>query len=626
MSYHWNHSTTTYALIGWFALGLAGAQAASFHVAPAGSDENPGTEAKPFRTIQKAADVAQAGDRVFVRAGLYSETVSPKRSGAAGGPIVFEGERGHGGEWLSIIDATVPIVGWEAAPEVGPGVFKTTALDFNPHSMTLDGKQLARIRNEHMNSGVGFRLLQMPAAETIRDSAALGSVPYVKDWVSSQSPDGCVWDGVEVFYGHRQGTTYIRFRDGDDPNGKELRAGQAGAVVTITDQSHIVLRGLLIRSGQVAVHMRGPRATHNVVEDCCLSSKRTRVVIEQGAGFNILRNNTMTMDYYGFSRPKSPPRGYIYRVFKYIVGPNTSDDTGVIIRFAGEANEVVGNEIHDGTIGVDVGQSLRARVHGNVIRNMWSIGICTSVDRGKGAVDGEFHDNLVLNCGISLRIHSYTRVEPGQRREYHYRNVFCQTGDRGVWHVFVHWPTPEMLPGTDHSEIFLYHNSLVGGQRGMQPNLALPRGLLINNIFSARWPWFINQDRAADKGLFAAFDHNWCGGSYQYGGRPAWLGPNNILAQGRQMWATSDHVPDFRLPVDSDTRQAGVDLSRPFAVQGRSFPALPGMKPGYFKGRAPDLGAVQSGQTVPVWFSTPQRTPTSGRTGTLGSHDRKTTQ
>jgi Protein of unknown function (DUF1565) len=33
------------------------------------ADANPGTEEKPFRTVQHAADVAEAGDTVYVMAG-----------------------------------------------------------------------------------------------------------------------------------------------------------------------------------------------------------------------------------------------------------------------------------------------------------------------------------------------------------------------------------------------------------------------------------------------------------------------------------------------------------------------------------------------------------------------------
>ena len=52
----------------------------TYYVATSGSDANPGTVAKPFKTIQRGADVGVAGDVVLVRAGVYRETVRVKHS------------------------------------------------------------------------------------------------------------------------------------------------------------------------------------------------------------------------------------------------------------------------------------------------------------------------------------------------------------------------------------------------------------------------------------------------------------------------------------------------------------------------------------------------------------------
>ena len=65
------------------------AQAKDFHVSLKGSDTNEGTEASPFRTVQHAADVMNAGDTCYVHAGTYRETVVLKTSGEAGKPIRF---------------------------------------------------------------------------------------------------------------------------------------------------------------------------------------------------------------------------------------------------------------------------------------------------------------------------------------------------------------------------------------------------------------------------------------------------------------------------------------------------------------------------------------------------------
>ena len=60
-----------------------------YYVAPTGNDNNPGTIAYPWRTIQKAADTLVAGDTVYIRAGTYPEQVIPQNSGNAGQPITY---------------------------------------------------------------------------------------------------------------------------------------------------------------------------------------------------------------------------------------------------------------------------------------------------------------------------------------------------------------------------------------------------------------------------------------------------------------------------------------------------------------------------------------------------------
>ncbi len=66
-------------------------KAAEYHVATTGNDSNPGSSASPWRTIQRAANVMQAGDTVYVRPGTYNERVTPAASGTAAGYINYVG-------------------------------------------------------------------------------------------------------------------------------------------------------------------------------------------------------------------------------------------------------------------------------------------------------------------------------------------------------------------------------------------------------------------------------------------------------------------------------------------------------------------------------------------------------
>ena len=68
-------------------------------VDPKGSDENDGrSPEKPFTSIGRAADLAQPGDTVYIREGVYRESVRPARSGTAGKPITFTSYPGERAE------------------------------------------------------------------------------------------------------------------------------------------------------------------------------------------------------------------------------------------------------------------------------------------------------------------------------------------------------------------------------------------------------------------------------------------------------------------------------------------------------------------------------------------------
>jgi len=91
-----------------------------YYVSPRGSDTHSGRAEAPFRTIQKAADVAGAGDTVIVRAGTYTggeRIVSLTRSGADGRPITFVSER----KWEAVLDGQngASSEGWYFGPAVG---------------------------------------------------------------------------------------------------------------------------------------------------------------------------------------------------------------------------------------------------------------------------------------------------------------------------------------------------------------------------------------------------------------------------------------------------------------------------------------------------------------------------
>jgi alpha-N-arabinofuranosidase len=72
--------TTVITFAGAVAL-AATVQAVELHVATNGNDANPGTPAKPLRTIQRGAELARPGDVITVHPGVYRERINPPRGG-----------------------------------------------------------------------------------------------------------------------------------------------------------------------------------------------------------------------------------------------------------------------------------------------------------------------------------------------------------------------------------------------------------------------------------------------------------------------------------------------------------------------------------------------------------------
>ena len=84
--------------------------ATEYHVSTAGLDSNPGTRSKPFKTISRAAEVAQPGDTITVHEGIYRERVNPPRGGTSDDKrIVY---RAADGEKV-VIKGSEVVKGWK---------------------------------------------------------------------------------------------------------------------------------------------------------------------------------------------------------------------------------------------------------------------------------------------------------------------------------------------------------------------------------------------------------------------------------------------------------------------------------------------------------------------------------
>ncbi|MDG1805496.1 T9SS type A sorting domain-containing protein [Flavicella sp.] len=177
--------------------------ARDIYVSKSGNDTNSGTETSPYLSITKAANVAVAGDVVFIKEGTYEETLAPANSGSSGNPIIFQSYPGD----RVIISAMQALEGWT---QDSGSIYKTT-IPFNSlgqenfvmHNETaLD---LARWPNKVQPGAFSLNSLRNTGGSNsnVINNAYLeeNTIPNI-DWT-----DGAVW-----FYGDKPGSGWIAWK------------------------------------------------------------------------------------------------------------------------------------------------------------------------------------------------------------------------------------------------------------------------------------------------------------------------------------------------------------------------------------------------------------------------------
>lgn len=108
----------------------------NYHISKSGNDTYPGTEERPFLTIQKAANVALPGDVITVHEGVYREWVNPKNGGTEHERITYQAAAG---ENVTISGAEI-ITDWEPLGDIWKTVIPNALFgDFNPYQEVIAG-------------------------------------------------------------------------------------------------------------------------------------------------------------------------------------------------------------------------------------------------------------------------------------------------------------------------------------------------------------------------------------------------------------------------------------------------------------------------------------------------------
>ena len=292
------------------------------------------------------------------------------------------------------------------------------------------------------------------------------------------------WPAVgNVLCGWFKGNLYLRFAADDTPDKHNLTVSY-GSGLALNGCKNVVLRDLCMRGSSVQIYINN--SSDIVVENSLLMHGSRRIKIDKDASNIIVRNNILTCGFIQdkhFGQPLSDDvRGRLtYLIFKYIIGTATSDDYGVDV--CGKDCQIYDNVIVNGLLGVE-GSGPGAKVYNNSIKSMSSCGIITG-----NRSSGEYYENLVIDCGIPLRIHDW-RHEKFYRTEYHYRNLFIQSPFEGSL-VHIYSASNKVGPDKvnfdkdgiykenppapfDPGKIFIYHNTFIGGTDSGTPFPAKP--------------------------------------------------------------------------------------------------------------------------------------------------------
>ena len=263
--------------------------ATSYYVSPAGSDAWPGTQAQPFATFQFAASKLLDGDTLIVRAGDYHEIVTLGTSGTAAAPITIQAAPR---ERPTLIGAT-PVAGpWTAYS----GAIYKASWPSQPTQVFGAGRLLneARWPNTPIEdfAGMTYALADSGTQDYIT-YAALPDVDLTGAWVRVMAGEAWVaYDRQIVSHDRASGTLtfsspinaiseliprrgnhffvfgklelldspgewwwdpnqqqlYVWMPDSASPEGR-TEAGVAPAVLDLSGQSYITVKGLSARGG-----------------------------------------------------------------------------------------------------------------------------------------------------------------------------------------------------------------------------------------------------------------------------------------------------------------------------------------------------------------------------------------
>ncbi|MBE0535099.1 MAG: right-handed parallel beta-helix repeat-containing protein, partial [Phycisphaerae bacterium] len=524
----------------------------TFHVDashPAASDDNPGTEDKPFKTINRAAQVLQPAQRVLVKSGTYREFIRPRNGGT--GPDRMISYEAAPGATVIIKGSRLVTTGWQpsahdSAP-ARPGIWMLR-LDpewfpgnENPFLIENASKEDIDVMPWAVE-WTGKLPYTLVRGLVFQNEQRLTQVPAYKDL---ESP-GTYWVDRPAAVLHVHTLAAMR----PDAARIEITTQQHLLMPEKTDLGYIRIKGFtfehagngLPRTGVGAVYTNGGH--HWIIEDNVVRQAHS-VGIEIGArtdetragrradteraeanpGRMIVRNNEIRDCGTGGIQGLRIKHALVERNHIHHCGWMDVQrywETGAIKLLLNDDTLVRANHIHDITAAPAIWMDYNnrnTRVSGNLIYNVSSINGAIFMEASQ--VPNLVDNNIVINTtGSAIYQHDCDELT--------------------IAHNLI-------IDCTKHAvEMRICQGRMVNGRLS-----TCKRNTVVNNLFirAARGTWFLDDDNSADRNIFAEcgpeFDFAaWKAKGFAANSRTAKIAAAFDPATQTLTWSTPDTLPN----------------------------------------------------------------------------------
>ena len=539
-----------------------------------GGTENGNTLATAWGSIQEGVTDAVTGDVIFVMDGTYNESVTISKHG-----IRIVGRCDAYDTPIAILEPAITAITWtDESATYGPDVWTTTDIPA-AYVLSYDGLLIPKLGTHYLGdsdsqAAHGFTLLSLSVGQKLTgyyyaaesfDTFAAGDGSGVDFWATINS----LWGQSEDFA--TDGKTYIRFADGRDPNGVNIRhnpglAVSPGILSYGYDQNNIERMtiqgfhdGILGRNGTDDLEVRYCRIRaciygvnlRNPGNDCVVSDTHISWNWDGADGGA----------WAGGSSVFTGEKEFKYLFAKYVSEVNSTRGNGVQVYYTtgGAPGTIIQRNTLtnlmqgiNGFFGIAYPEIQDWVIRNNIVEKCSSTGVFLEM----GQWDTLIYGNTLIDNAIMFRFGTVDTKFTVDTSIYIFDNLCHNPSGIGTfnqWHSGGSSTDPFGNP-----DIFIYHNSVSGGVRVMNGFSfdyygGLPGVHYLNNIFSC--PIFDANPLIDPPAELGTWDYNWLGGPTSSLNRTEpWFGANNIDVGGdTYLWPLTSTLTQLTIDGDSVT-------------------------------------------------------------------------